>query len=370
MGIENPADKTHEKDRIDHLDALRGVAIIMVVLFHGFSRWNNIEPWPQNNVLTTLFSKGYLGVDLFFIISGYVIFWSLERSRNFRSFIFKRWLRLFPAMAICTVFIFVTGQFLAERPLGVPNWQDTLTGLLFLKPNIIKILTFGQETQMLDGVFWSLYVEITFYIMAAFAFFKLKDKRAFLISGLYLLHYTVFLFFPEDNFERFSPLYFIEKITDILSVQYFGWFCCGIYFYQFQKNKNTPDLILSAAFGILAAYHHAYYLDKNDIATLITGITLLGLFYAPFYITPIKRILCHPALLYMGFISYPLYLLHQNFTTGSAIKLYNAYNALPGFMYPAIFICVSIVLAWAAAQLEPKIKTLLRNIFRKNYPFK
>ena len=70
------------RSRIGYLDGLRGVAILSVVLFHAYTRWGSIETFNQLEILKTLFSYGWLGVHLFFSISGYVIYMSLKKSEN------------------------------------------------------------------------------------------------------------------------------------------------------------------------------------------------------------------------------------------------------------------------------------------------
>ena len=72
--------------RVDYIDGLRGVAIINVVLFHAYSRWTSIEPFEQSSFFTKIFQTSWLGVELFFIISGYVIFLTV-RGKTLNKFI-------------------------------------------------------------------------------------------------------------------------------------------------------------------------------------------------------------------------------------------------------------------------------------------
>ena len=84
--------------RIKHIDGLRGIAILVVVFFHAYSRWTNLIESQKESFLESFFQYGFYGVHLFFIISGFVIIMSLERSEKFFNFLYKRWLRIFPAM--------------------------------------------------------------------------------------------------------------------------------------------------------------------------------------------------------------------------------------------------------------------------------
>mgnify|MGYP003609638691 FL=1 len=127
-------------NRIQYLDGLRGVAIILVVLFHAFARWPNLTPYGDEYAGFFITQYGWVGVELFFIISGFVIFMTLEKSSNIMVFMYKRWLRLFPAMLIASVFIYITAPFFYERPAGQPTWLSLIPGLTFINPSIFKLI--------------------------------------------------------------------------------------------------------------------------------------------------------------------------------------------------------------------------------------
>lgn len=107
--------------RIESLDGLRGLAILLVLLFHTYSRWSDYIPWASIHKDFYVFKFGFLGVQLFFLISGFVIYMTLERCSSLSDFIFRRWLRLFPAMLIGTMLIYLTSFFLVERPDSIQN---------------------------------------------------------------------------------------------------------------------------------------------------------------------------------------------------------------------------------------------------------
>ena len=94
--------------RISYLDGHRGIAILLVLLYHAFSRWTELVPYGNDFADFPLFRFGYLGVELFFLISGFVILMTLEKFNSFTEFMYHRWLRLFPAMLICSLFVFFT----------------------------------------------------------------------------------------------------------------------------------------------------------------------------------------------------------------------------------------------------------------------
>ncbi len=95
--------------RIKHLDGMRGLAILLVIGYHAYVRWEALLPYSHITKHIPVFSFGWLGVELFFMISGFVIFMTLDKSDSYLSFLRKRWLRLFPAMLIASLLLYLTG---------------------------------------------------------------------------------------------------------------------------------------------------------------------------------------------------------------------------------------------------------------------
>lgn len=91
--------------RIDILDGFRAIAILAVVLYHyyyccdGKQDGVSLYQYPAIDA----FKYGFYGVQLFFVISGFVIYRSLQRSSNASDFLAKRYMRLLPAMVLCSL---------------------------------------------------------------------------------------------------------------------------------------------------------------------------------------------------------------------------------------------------------------------------
>lgn len=209
--------------RIQFLDGLRGVAIVLVIFYHTFTRWSEYTPYGNRFADFFLFQYGYLGVMLFFMISGFVILMSLEKTDRFMRFLYKRWLRLFPAMVIATILIYGTAHFLPERPWGIPIPVFTIPGLFFLDPSWVKVTT-GIDVYPLEGSFWSLFVEWKFYLLFGFFYFTLGRINAILmITGFFLLSIIGDVLHNAD----------IVLLSQLLSFYYFGWFAIGALMYLY-----------------------------------------------------------------------------------------------------------------------------------------
>src|SRR5947208_2292947 len=99
----------HSTVRFAELDALRGIAAVMVVIFHY--TWRSEKVLPGANGFTHGLSWGYFGVELFFAISGFVILMTLRQTKTSSDFVVSRFARLFPAYwaAIILTSIIVVG---------------------------------------------------------------------------------------------------------------------------------------------------------------------------------------------------------------------------------------------------------------------
>jgi len=133
-------------NRIQLLDSFRFLAIFFVVFFHFFSSWTQPEfngnYYPYGNALSAYFKYGYLGVQFFFIISGFVIFFTLEKSKKMTEFMVKRFIRLLPAMILCSIITYILVPILDPENIfsvfhSKTPW-DFLPSLTFTSPAIWK----------------------------------------------------------------------------------------------------------------------------------------------------------------------------------------------------------------------------------------
>ena len=190
--------------RVKNLDGLRGLAILMVLAHHSnyiFMLFQGNQDIVLNNIAKAL-SFGALGVNLFFLISGFVIFKSLENNSNL-IFLKKRWLRLFPSMLAISLFIilFTFDLDFQNRSVNNSSYLNILPGILFLEPLLLNKL-FNIEVTSLSLVFWSIYVEVKFYLFIFIFYYFFKSKSRHLIGICYLLH-LIFkyldIFFPDQK---------------------------------------------------------------------------------------------------------------------------------------------------------------------------
>ncbi|MFI6793509.1 acyltransferase family protein [Nonomuraea sp. NPDC050383] len=153
--------------RLAWLDALRGLAAIVVVFEHA------LEPlWPEARTpIKAVFDPGWYGVLVFFLVSGYIVPASLERRGSVRAFWISRFFRLWPLFAVC-----VAGMML----LAAAGW-DSLHTWWGSRPVALALAHAGMLQNLmyvpnLANVLWTLSYEMAFYLLLT-AMFSLGVHR-------------------------------------------------------------------------------------------------------------------------------------------------------------------------------------------------
>lgn len=343
------------KDRIDYLDGLRGLAILLVIGYHFFDHWANILPYGKQYADIYAFNLGWLGVQLFFVISGFVILLSLERCQGVVEFLYKRWLRLFPAMAIASAVIFASAWLLPERPFGQPVLSNLLPGLSFIDDRWWSVLL-GQNITPLEGTFWSLYVEVKFYVIAALTFFFFNRYTVFYVI-LCAFGVAMLSWYGHMAFE-IRALEILFSISNGFSLEHFGWFACGAAFYFYFDTGRTRWCV--AGIGIAAVASLFLFDFKHWLAIAPFGLCVL--FVGALKLRWLQHLLANRLLVFFGFISYPLYLIHENMAVALIVKLGKFAPGLPGWLYPiAPFLFVTLLAYCLAKYGEPYLRTRIRS---------
>lgn len=188
------------KKHYEILDGLRGVAAILVVAFHIF------ETFAGGNRFKQIINHGYLAVDFFFLLSGFVVAYAYDDRWGKMTqweFYKRRLIRLQPmvimGMIIGAVFYyFQASDILFPQIAGMPVWKLILTMLIGFTllpiPPSMEIRGWG-EMHPLDGPAWSLFFEYIANILYALFFRKFSNKVlgifVLIFAGM-LINYTVF----------------------------------------------------------------------------------------------------------------------------------------------------------------------------------
>lgn len=327
-------------NRIFELDALRGIAAMAVVLFHyTFGIDNGTKSFSPDKFY---FSYGYLGVHLFFLISGFVIFMTLDKTKKPLDFIISRFSRLYPAYwaAIFTTIIIT---------LLLRTNEYTLNQVLVN----ITMFQYWFKVKDIDGSYWTLAVELTFYAIMWLLYVSKQLKNISLIAIIWLFLSAIFALF-EIPLENFINVIFILKHAPL--------FIGGIAFYSIKvdKTKVINHILVLLSFIAICIVS---YSNKADfiVYSLITS------FYIVFYLFVFNKLffLNNRVLLFLGSISYSLYLIHENI--GIAIIYYLKKVIDNQLFYLPITIVIIIILATIInKKIEKPAMNFIRNTY-KNY---
>lgn len=347
--------------RIYNLDGLRLVAAMAVVLFHFVFHGPVMQTIPaveRSGWMVGAAQYGYLGVSVFFLISGYVIAYSAN-GRSALEFAIARFTRLYPTFAlIMSLTALVTLLF------GAPHFytgsQQYLANLTMMAP------AFGQK--YMDGAYWSITLELVFYFWVfVLLTLGLFQRYQLAIIAIWLGFSTIAEFVL--NVTTFRQLFITE---------FCGFFAAGILIYRIRSGDGriVTRLLLAAAFAhsmITTIVGTRAITDAVGVTfePSVAALTLLG-GYGLFTVAAFADRPLLPAawLTFLGGLTYPLYLLHQQIGYIAIQQLGTGFTGtLPLVALIALLLFVSwLVSNYFERPLMPKLRQILRELSERMIP--
>ena len=321
--------------RILELDVLRGLAALAVVCVH-FTTTYTMEYFPPYPTLFD-FSAGCYGVHLFFMISGFVIFMTLEKTKRPFDFVVSRFSRLYPSYWVAVILTFTLVK-IFQLPL--------VLGQVSIKEALVNLTMFHEWFNMhnVDRVYWTLTVELSFYILMLIVFLR-KGLKYIEILGL---GWLVIMIISSRLF-WYGHIHMPMFIRHTLLLNYGHLFFAGILFYHLKTNGNSwhrhVALLLCLATG---------YLVRKNFADIYLDAGFFVVFYLFIY-GYLSWIVIRP-LVFLGGISYSLYLIHEYIGFIMIRYLYSIkLNAWFCFLLPTI-LCVLLATIITYCVEKPAIK--------------
>lgn len=299
---------------ISSLDGLRGFALILIMLYHTF------QPYTYG---------GFIGVDIFFVLSGLLITtlllkeYNTHQSINFKFFYVRRILRLAPALIIMVSTFYIYGQFFFTEEQNTEAFAATLS-TLFYTANIAKAYDWYPMGYLLPT--WSLSIEEQFYfawpIVFVLLFNNLKNQHKLIlsISALIVVLWLNRIFLTLDSNTTIDRLYFgSDTHSDGLLI---GCLTATLLFYYeqssskiiiFLRNRSTLITITCLAFFGLSFLFlgrdiRSLYIWYFPILSIISAILISSLYLQKN--DKANILFSNKALVWLGSISYGVYLWH------------------------------------------------------------
>jgi peptidoglycan/LPS O-acetylase OafA/YrhL len=327
-------------ERVGILDGFRGLAILLVIAYH----------------YTGFFSFGWIGVDLFFVLSGFLITGKLLESAGrkdyFSSFYLKRILRIVPLYFLVLLFFFVlipaffhsvvTPSYAALLKQQGYYWTFTL--------NFYEAIH-GWPDNITLVPLWSLACEMQFYLTWPFIiFFIYRQKKEYLLAILFAFILFAVLFRLNGHYFGYTS----DEYRYILLPSRIDAFTCGAllcvcikkdWFRQILQKGWVLSLVsLVAAVIIMICQHHLWHFG----ATLISGFgyTLNALFWSGIFAsvwfagTTVVRLFSFKGLTIAGKYSYAIYIFHVPVKV-VLIKLFKD-TWLPGYVIILLAVIVTL----------------------------
>lgn len=331
--------------RVRGIDSLRGIFALSVLAFHFLYRYDSFisarsdNPFTSADSVVNLDFLGLLPVFFFFIISGFVIRLTVEKVPTALDFAFARFSRLYPAYWAS---VFLTSIIVLASSL------DQLARDPF---EILVNLTMIQsafDVESVDGVYWSLYVELWFYLFV----FLLRFFNLWRFLPKIIVCWTILAVAYGFLDQRVNPVPTI--FANLFILKYAHFFIAGMVFYQIatQGGVRKFDLVILTLCLIAAFLRY-----PPGIALSVVGaFVVFGL-----VVTERAEFLSARPLLFLGTISYSLYLVHQNI--GYVVI---EYLDLGFWLEIAIATGVAIVLASGITYVvERPAQKYLRRLFKR-----
>lgn len=293
-------DSVSTAQKIDELESIRGLAALLVVFYH-IPKWH-----PMMDV--GMINNGYLMVELFFVLSGFVIFSAYGERINTRAdvvrFQFLRFGRLYPVhLLFLLVFVLIElAKYVAATKFGIasPNTEPFReNNLLAFAQQLLLVQAIGPTGNELtfNGPAWSISVEFYTYLIFALAILVFKEARVYLfgaIAAICVVLLATKLTFGFTDLLRCLAGFFVGCLTALATRN---------------ADRTWPNYAsLLVAVAIVAFLQLKTTKDLDVVIYLLTATLIASLVLSPGSL--LNRLLNLGALGWLGTVSYSVYMCH------------------------------------------------------------
>jgi peptidoglycan/LPS O-acetylase OafA/YrhL len=303
--------------RLLELDVFRGLAAVAVVFCHYTSQGKGLSAMSYS------FHWGSYGPHLFFIISGFVIFMTLRRTRTAADFVASRVSRLYPVYWAAVVMTYLL--------LSVFPRVDDPVNFSQMLVNLTMAQTWLRVPDI-SSVYWTLAVELKFYLLMLLLFICRGLDRVETAGFCWLL-----LLLEYEVLERMCGVAMPTAVRVVLMVGCAHLFIAGMMFYRLKTEGNTfwRHFVIGCCLAMQAFWGG------------IEAVAVVACFFGMFYLAIWDRLsfISLRPLVWLGTISYSLYLIHGGIGGVMIPRLRQLWDT------PAVLLLVPLAVSVAVATL-------------------
>lgn len=341
----------------NNFDFLRLLFAFFVIITHSYSLSGLKECDILCQITPNHINLSYIGVRGFFIISGYLIFQSVMRSKGLIDYYWKRLLRLIPGLFVVLLLTVLLAQFIYHG--SIPYWHNRHV-LMYLPNNLTLFKTqmsfegifeTNPTPNTINGSLWTLVYEFSFYIILSLFIFTKNNKlkTTLLLLVLYLFFNITILFFSKDvsgygihaidvnNFTKLGSFFIGGSILASIDIDRYG-------------NKNKVffvSLFLLILTVVLNKFSYFQFL-------LLPVVIIIGGLKATPYLSNVNKAL--------GDLSYGLYI--YSFVIQQTLMYFFKLDQITLFLYSLVLSVSFAYLSWHF--VEKRALRLKDNLIKKS----
>ncbi len=310
-----PAKTKQLLPRIKELDGLRGIAILMVISFHYLNNQLENNHDKTSKIISKLTAYGWVGVDLFFVLSGFLIGSVLIANKNspyfFKTFFIRRIVRIIPNyFLLLIVFVIIWSLPYFDRNTFLAVHEPVPVWSYFLMVHNFYIAHFQNFGNRALSVSWSIAIEEQFYLLFPFIVFFIRNKWL----PYLLLFFVILAVVVRSLFTNWIPQYvLLPSRLDGLAI---GFLIAYAHLGNIiNANRLKVVRLLWALLVVVMCACAFLFWRYNDIgvikhtlfATAFAAVLIFALVYPHTWYGSLLR---NKILVWIGTISYSLYLFH------------------------------------------------------------